>query len=268
VLRSAVTEAERLHDRMVLVDLPFDSAIATVPLTTDRIISAVDSLRNVFEQHERRAAALYHPLVWLQDPLGLSAAPQRLVPASGSVAGLISRIDRERGAHHTPANAVLYDAVDVLQTFDLVDQGRLNEAGVNVIRCVASRGLAVWGGRTLDTRREGRFIAHRRLVHRLVRAIQRVAQPLVFDINGPELWLTLVRGITSVLLEAWRGGALKGARPEDAFRVKCDDETNPPEERDLGRVTCVIEVAPAVPMEFITLRVELGREGNLEVFEK
>ena len=96
----------------------------------------------------------------------------------------------------------------------------------------------------------------------------RVAQPLVFEINGPELWLTLVRGITAVLLEAWRAGALKGARAEEAFRVTCDDDTNPPDQRDLGRVICVIEFAPATPMEFITLRIELGREGNLEVFER
>src|SRR6185436_17469327 len=115
-------------------------------------------------------------------PLGGSVAPQRLVPPSGTVAGLISRLDRERGAHHTPANAELYDVVDVTQTFDAVDQGRLNDAGINVIRCLPGRGLAVWGGRTLDTRRDGRFIAHRRLTHRLVRAIQRVALPLIFDV--------------------------------------------------------------------------------------
>ena len=88
---------------------------------------------------------------------------------------------------------------------------------------------------------------------------------VIFDPRG---WLTIVRGITSVLLEAWRGGGLKGVTADEAFRVKCDDETNPPEDRDLGRVTCVIEFAPATPMEFITLRIALGREGNLEVFEK
>jgi hypothetical protein len=268
VLRSAVTAADRLHDRMVLIDLPNDAATTTVPLTTDRIVTAVDALRSAFEDHELRAAAVYHPPVWVQDPLGGSSAPQRLIPASGPVAGLVSRLDRERGAHHTPANAVLYDGIDLLQEFDRTDQGRLNGSGINVLRCMPARGLAVWGGRTLDDTDQGRFVAHRRLTHRLVRAINRVAHPLVFDINGPDLWLALVRGITSVLLEAWRGGALKGARPEEAFRVKCDDETNPQEERDLGRVQCVIEVAPAVPMEFITLRVALGREGNLEVFER
>jgi phage tail sheath protein FI len=114
---------------------------------------------------------------------------------------------------------------------------------------------------------ERRFIAHRRLIHRLVRAIRRVAEPLVFDINGPEVWLTLVRAITTVLLEAWRAGALKGARPDEAFRVRCDEELNPPEEQDLGRVLCEIEVAPAIPMEFILLRISLSGDGKLEVFE-
>jgi Bacteriophage tail sheath protein len=267
VLRAAVTAAERLHDRLVLVDLPADNAVATMPLTTDRIVAAVSSLRDMFEEHERRAVAVYHPPVWVPDRLG-GVTALRLVPASGPVAGVISRLDVERGAHHTPANAVLYDAVDILQSFDPVDQGRLNHAGVNVVRCFPGRGLAVWGGRTLDTHPAGQFVAHRRLSHRIVRAIQRVANPLVFDINGPELWLTIVRGITSVLLEAYRGGALKGARPDEAFRVKCDDETNPPDERDRGLVTCIIQFAPSVPMEFITLRVAFGREGNLEVFER
>lgn len=268
VLRHALAAAEDLHDRLVLIDLPTDQAMAAVPLTTDRIVTAVDSLRLAFDEHELRSGAVYHPPIWILDPLGGSFSPQRLIPASGPVAGLISRLDRERGAHHTPANAVLYDGVDLLQEFDRMDQGRLADSGVNVIRCLPARGLSVWGGRTLDVGGGGRFVAHRRLMHRLVRAIHRVAQPLVFDINGPELWLTLARGVTSVLLEAWRGGALKGARPEQAFRVKCDEETNPPEERDLGRVQCVVEFAPAVPMEFITLRIELGREGNLEVFER
>ena len=34
----------------------------------------------------------------------------------------------------------------------------------------------------------------------------RGAEPLVFDTNGPALWLKLVRAITSVLLEAYRAG--------------------------------------------------------------
>jgi hypothetical protein len=89
---------------------------------------------------------------------------------------------------------------------------------------------------------------------------------LVFDVNGPELRLTLVRALTSVLLEAFRAGALKGTRPEQAFEVRCDDTTNPPEQ-DPGLLVCEVAVAPAAPMEFIRLRLLLGQEGRLEVIE-
>ena len=68
-----------------------------------------------------------------------------------------------------------------------------NEAGVNLIRCRANRGLLVWGGRTLDRRDDGKFVAHRRFLHRLIRAIRRAAEPLVFDTHGPEVWFALTR---------------------------------------------------------------------------
>jgi phage tail sheath protein FI len=124
----------------------------------------------------------------------------------------------------------------------------------------------VWGGRTLASDPRRRYVAHRRLLHLLVRAIRRVASPLVFDVNSPELRLTLVRSLTSVLLEAFRTGALAGARPEQAFRVVCDETNNPPEQ-DPGLLVCEIEVAPAVPMEFIQLRLVLGQDRGVEVIE-
>jgi phage tail sheath protein FI len=49
--------------------------------------------------------------------------------------------------------------------------------------------------------------------------------------------------------------------------VRCDATTTTAEERDLGRVFCDIDLAPAAPMEFIQLRIALGAEGKLEVFE-
>jgi phage tail sheath protein FI len=38
--------------------------------------------------------------------------------------------------------------------------------------------------------------------------------------------------------------------------VRCDDETNPPEERDLGKVTTEIGVAIVKPAEFVVFRVQ------------
>jgi hypothetical protein len=259
VLKALFTQADALRDRLVLADVP--PALRTAV----EILAWAETVGE--DEAQWRAAAVYHPWLLVADPLGGLARPQRNVPPSGPVAGLISRLDRERGAHHTPANAPLLEVVDVKQGFTPAEQAELNKASVNLVRCFPGRGLMVWGGRTLGREPANRFVAHRRLLHRLVRAIRRVAEPLVFDLNNPELWLTLARGVTTVLLEAYRGGGLKGARPEEAFQVRCNAATNPPESVDLGRVLCEIDVAPAVPMEFIRLRVALSAEGALEVFQ-
>jgi uncharacterized protein len=260
VVTALLASAAAQLDRLVVLDVPPDRA------RVDQAAGWVAGLQRG-EPVRLRDAAAYHPPLRVSDPLGGSAAPLRTVPASGHVAGVISRLDRERGAHHTPANSVLLDAVDLEQVLDEDEELAVYQAGLNLLRCAPGRGIQVWGGRTLvDPRDRGRFVAHRRLLHRLVRAIRRVAQPLVFDVNGPELRLTLARTVTSVLLEAFQAGALKGARPNQAFRVQCDEANNPPDQ-DPGLVVCEIEVAPATPMEFIHLRLLLGQEGRLEVVE-
>jgi uncharacterized protein len=191
--------------------------------------------------------------------------------AAGHAAGVISRLDRQRGAHHTPANAPMWDAVSTEPRHAPADIDELLAMGINFVRPVPTRGISLWGGRTLhdpnDLSSAPAFLAHQRLRHRLVRAMRRIAQALVFDINGPQLWLMLTRALTGVLLQAWRSGALMGATPQEAFQVRCDDETNPPSARDEGRCHCTVAYAPAVPMEFITLIVTLNTSGELEVFD-
>jgi hypothetical protein len=244
-----------LLDRLVVLDVPPNLS------SVDDAVAWVRVLRALGDNALLSTAAVYHPALRTPGAQGL-----RTVPASGHVLGVIARLDGERGAHHTPANAVILEAVDLAVEFPEPQLVRLFEAGVDLIRCTRGRGLLVWGGRTLSDDPRTMFIAHRRLVHLLVRAIRRVASPLVFDLNSPELRLTLVRALTSVLLSAFRAGALAGARPEQAFRVVCDDTNNPPEQ-DPGQVVCEIDVAPAVPMEFIKLRLVLGQDRDLEVIE-
>lgn len=261
VVAAMVAQAEAARDRLVLVDLPDTAQSAAEALAW------LEALPHADIPGGFRAAVAYHPRLWVRDPFGGNAEPLKAVPPSGHIAGVISRLDRERGAHHTPANAVIYEAIDVERRFKREEQARLNDGGINLLRCFPGRGLQVWGGRTLAREASSRFVAHRRLVHRLVRAIRRVAAPRVFDTNGPELWLAIVRAVTTVLLAAYRNGALKGARADEAFRVRCNEKTTLPEEREQGLVVCEIEIAPAVPMEFILLRIALAGDANLDVFE-
>jgi hypothetical protein len=257
----ALTQADALHDRLVLLDLPPTILDATIA------VGWSSQLRDSDLGIALRSAAAYHPWLSLSDPLGGTASPVREVAPCGHVAGLISLLDRQRGAHYTPANATLADVLDVTTGYTLAERGALNDAGINLLRCNPNQGIQVWGGRTLHTDPQWRYVAHRRLIHRLVRAIRRVAEPLVFESNGPPLWLAFTRAVTTVLAEAYRAGGLQGERPEDAFRVTCDTTNNPPGQIDLGQVICDIQVAPAVPMEFITLRVAVSDQGTLDVFE-
>jgi len=260
-------QAEDLHDREVILDVP---PAAADPL--DAVKWAHGLRESIQDEKILRGGAVYYPRVRVLDPLGGTTAPLRCIPCSGSVLGVISRLDQQLGPYATPANAQIYEAFDLSRPLDAKDQTIIYQGGINLLKCSPNNGLLVWGGRVLGQETDatgmlGGFLAHRRLIQVLVRAIRRVAEPLVFENNGPQLWLALVRGITSVLLEAYRAGALKGARPEEAFIVTCDQTTNPPENIEAGLCICEIQVSPAVPMEFITLRVAVSNQGQLEVFE-
>ena len=264
VFASLVIGAEGKLDRQVLASTPGDVH------RTEQVAAWIDRQRAILGDRGLRTVAAYHPWIDVDDPLGGVIAPLRRISPVGHVAGVVSRLDRERGAHHTPANAPLFGAVDVGDHFDNGEQALLADSGGNVLRCAAGRGLVVWGGRTLadpEVEPEHLYLAHRRLIHRLVRAMRRAAEPLVFDNNGPALWLALVRALTTVLMQAYRAGALKGERPGQAFRVTCDESNNPPASVDAGFVLCEVLLAPATPMEFITLRIALSSEGRLEMIE-
>lgn len=266
VVSALLSTAASQLDRIVLIDVPPGTAGTTLgPVGALAWAGAV--LPGSEFSAQRRAAAVYYPGLLVPDPLGGTAAPLRALPPSGHVAGVISRMDRERGAYWTPANAVLEDAADLDPALTGPEQAVVFSNAMNLLRCAPGRGLQVWGGRTLDaTAFQVSYVAHRRLVHRLVRAVHQVADALVFDVNGPALRLNLVRGVTSVLLAAFQAGALAGARPQEAFQVVCDDSNNPPGS-DPGQVVCDFAVAPAVPMEFIRLRLIAGQQSQAEVIE-
>jgi hypothetical protein len=78
---------------------------------------------------------------------------------------------------------------------------------------------------------------------------------VVFEPNDRSLWAKITRNVTAFLTNVWRDGALFGATPAEAFYVKCDEETNPPELRDLGQVVTEIGVAVVKPAEFVIFRI-------------
>jgi uncharacterized protein len=95
----------------------------------------------------------------------------------------------------------------------------------------------------------------RRYIAYIKRSIKKGIQWAVFEPNREALWAKVRRTITDLLLQEWRSGALLGAKPEEAFFVKCDRSTMTQNDIDTGRLICVIGVAPVRPAEFVIFRI-------------
>jgi len=89
-------------------------------------------------------------------------------------------------------------------------------------------------------------------------------QWVVFEPNDRMLWARVRRDVTSFLRTLWLGGALFGSTPDEAFYVKCDDELNPPEIRDLGQLIIEVGMAPVKPAEFVIFRISQWAGANAE----
>jgi hypothetical protein len=196
---------------------------------------------------------VFDPATSIQDPTGPGLV---YVPPSGHVAGIYARVDTERGVHKAPANEVVRGALGLRYGISRPVQDGLNPQGVNAIRDLNGN-IRVWGARTLggDRNAEWKYINVRRLFLFLRESIDEGTQWVVFEPNDSSLWAKITRNVTAFLTNVWRDGALFGATPAEAFYVKCDEETNPPELRDVGQVVTEIGVAVVRPAEFVIFRI-------------
>jgi phage tail sheath protein FI len=126
---------------------------------------------------------------------------------------------------------------------------------VNTLMPFIGRGIRIWGARTLSSDAAFAQINVRRLFILVRKSVEKYAQWVVFEPNEPTLWKKIARTVDVFLGDLWKQGALVGATQDEAYYVKCDEETNPPEARDAGELVCEIGIAPVKPAEFIVVRI-------------
>jgi phage tail sheath protein FI len=169
--------------------------------------------------------------------------------------GVYARVDSERGVHKAPANEIVRGALGLKYNITKGEQDILNPKGINCIRAFPNRGIRVWGARTISSDASWRYINVRRLFNMVEQSIELGTQWAVFEPNDHKLWKRITRDISAFLMRLWRQGALFGKTPEEAFYVKCDEETNPPEVIDAGQLICEIGMCPVKPAEFVIFRI-------------
>jgi phage tail sheath protein FI len=185
-----------------------------------------------------------------------------MVPPTGHVAGIWARNDATRGVHKAPANEVVRGAIAPELNITKGEHDQLNPVAVNCIRAFPGQGIRVWGARTLSSDPEWRYLNVRRLFNYVEESILQGTNWVVFEPNDMKLWDSVKRTITMFLRRVWRDGALFGRTPGEAFFVKCDEENNPPENRDAGILTVEIGIAPVKPAEFVVFRISQFNEGS------
>ncbi|MFD3944865.1 phage tail sheath family protein [Streptomyces sp. NPDC058579] len=243
-----ISHCENMANRMAILD----------PLP-DMTPSEVYDWRQNEAGFDSKFAALYYPWVKVADP---ADGKGFLMPPSGHIAGLWARNDAARGVHKAPANEVLRGVLDLGIQVTKGEQEQLNPAGINCVRSFPGRGIRVWGARTLSSDAAWRYLNVRRLFNYLEESIYQGSQWVVFEPNDERLWATVRRNVAAFLVNEWRQGALYGSTPSEAFYVKCDAETNPPEVIDSGQVVCEIGVAPVKPAEFVVFRISQESIGG------
>lgn len=256
------------QDRMAIFDSPEEVVDANNDLDLTQLNPSID--KNVLPDNSDYAA-FYFPWIQVFDPVTkiLNADepwnlkpddPKTLgyafVPPSGHMAGIYARVDTNRGVHKAPANEPVFGAVGLKYQISKAQQDGLNPQGVNCIREL-NGAIRVWGARTIggDANGEWRYINVRRTMLYLRESIDEGTQWAVFEPNDQNLWAKITRNITAFLTNVWRSGALFGSTAAEAFYVKCDAETNPPELRELGQVVTEIGVSIVRPAEFVIFRI-------------
>ncbi len=201
--------------------------------------------------------AVYFPWLLMLDPNG---GPEPVaVPPSGFVAGVFARTDAQRGVWKTPAGtqAGVAGAVGLTADISDVEHGELNTAAksVSVIRRFPASGLVIWGGRTISSDPEWRYISPRRMAIFLRVSIFNGIQWAVFEPNDEPLWSQLRLNLTSFMMTLFRKGAFQGATANEAFFVKVDKETTTQDDIDNGVVNILVGFAPLKPAEFVVVQL-------------
>jgi phage tail sheath protein FI len=212
-------------------------------------LSEVRDFRSNFDDSR---LALYYPWVVIGDPRGIT--DRITCPPAGFVAGVYANTDVQRGVHKPPANETLPNVLGFAQQINRFQQELLNPNGINCLRSFENRGHRVWGGRTLSSDPEWKYVNVRRYFLYLERSIEKSTQWVVFEPNGERLWSNVRSTVDSFLYNEWVNGRLLGSA-KTAYFVRCDRSTMTQNDLDNGRLVCEIGVAALKPAEFVVFRI-------------
>jgi phage tail sheath protein FI len=235
---------------MLLIDPP--PAVSTVA-------AAVDWKTMGLAVNDENGAAFF-PRFRLPDPA--NNYQLRTFAPSGLIAGLYARIDGSRGVWKAPAGteATLTGVQGLVYKLTDAENGVINPLGLNCARLFPIYGPVMWGARTLvgadAAASQWKYVPVRRTALFIEESLYRGTQWAVFEPNDEPLWAQLRLNVGSFMHDLFRKGAFQGQTPQDAYLVKCDNETTTPSDINNGIVNILVAFAPLQPAEFVVIQIQ------------
>lgn len=232
------------------------------PLAWKRVIdiidlNSVDSISKLRQGLVKDHAGVFWPRITM-----VSNGLVRPVAPSGAIAGIMARIDANRGVWKAPAGleADIRGIRGVDQTMSDPENGVINPQAVNAIR-VFPNGIVSWGSRTMDgfdnsPNTDYRYIPVRRLALFIEESLYRGLKFAVFEPNDEPLWAQIRLAAGAFMNNLFRQGAFQGQKTSDAYFVKVDSETTTQNDINLGIVNVVVGFAPLKPAEFVVITIQ------------
>ncbi|HEY7213031.1 MAG TPA: phage tail sheath C-terminal domain-containing protein [Thermoanaerobaculia bacterium] len=252
-LRDVLAHCARRRDRFAILDVQGGD---DEDLDEDEVRQLLADFRGDLggpRDDEESFGAAYFPFLLAATSSGEEIA----VPASGTVAGVISRIDGARGVWHSPANVALTGVTLPAVRIDDRQQDDFTTApegkAVNLIRNFAGRGTRIWGARTLGSDPYYRYIQIRRTIIYIEQSIKKWLDQLAGAANDDTTRRAVESSVADFLHGLWIQGGLQGATPVQAYRVTT---TTTQEDVDNGIVNVQIQVAPLRPAEFVVIIIQ------------
>ena len=231
----------------------------------DTISKALDEVKTKRIGIVKDHAAMY----WPRLKINPDGAP-RVVDPSGTIAGIMSRIDSNRGVWKAPAGleADLRAVLGVSTPMSDPDNGRLNPQALNAIR-VFPNGIVSWGARTMDGFDNSgdddfKYIPVRRFELFIEESLVRGLKFAVFEPNDEPLWAQIRLAVGAFMNNLFRRGAFQGKTTREAYFVKVDSETTTQNDINLGIVNVVVGFAPLKPAEFVVITIQ-QKAGQVQV---
>ena len=234
----------------LIADLDLDVA----KQTPDGVLQALPNLR--------AGVAKAYAGVWWPKVTIVSDGVRKDIDPSGSIAGVMARIDGSRGVWKAPAGleADIRGVLGVQVPMSDQQNGLVNPEAVNAVRSFPA-GVVSWGARTMEGfdnsgNTDYRYVPVRRFALYIEESLLRGLRFAVFEPNDEPLWAQIRLAAGAFMNGLFRRGAFAGRTTRESYFVKCDPETTTPQDQALGVVNVLVGFAPLRPAEFIVITVQ------------